>query len=404
MKFAHLADCHVGGWRDPRMSELSLRAFSCAIDRSIELKVDFVLIAGDLFNTALPSFDKLKEVVLKLRLLSEHHIPVYLIPGSHDFSPSGKTMLDVLESAGLCVNVVKGSVTAEGKLRLHFTVDPKTGAKITGLLGRRGMLDRAYYEDLDREVLEQETGFKIFLFHTALSELKTEGFATMEAQPVSFLPCNFDYYAGGHVHIVARYTDARYKHIVYPGPLFPNSFSELEKLKGGGFYLYEDGDVRYVSLSFCPVSSFIFDCNGKDAAQIEALVLSEVAKHSLTDALVTLRFFGTLSSGYVSDINFSLLLSRIYEMGAHVVLKTTAGLSAPFFSEIKIENSDAHVLEQAMILEHIGQIPCPTLFEERTILDLISALSLEKNEGERANDYEQSIKKQAFSLLGISFE
>jgi len=67
----------------------------------LKKKVDFILIAGDLFNTSLPGIDKLKLAVQKLKQLKDNNIPVYIIAGSHDFSPSGKTMLDVLENAGL---------------------------------------------------------------------------------------------------------------------------------------------------------------------------------------------------------------------------------------------------------------------------------------------------------------
>ncbi|MBA3064689.1 hypothetical protein FP803_04595, partial [Candidatus Woesearchaeota archaeon] len=91
-----------------------------------EKQVDFVLIAGDLFNTALPGIDALKIVVTKLKELKDNNIPSYVIPGSHDFSPSGKTMIDVLENAGLLVNVMKGKIIDE-KLNLEFTIDKKTG-------------------------------------------------------------------------------------------------------------------------------------------------------------------------------------------------------------------------------------------------------------------------------------
>jgi DNA repair exonuclease SbcCD nuclease subunit len=133
MKFAHIADCHIGSWRDPKLRDISTTAFVKAIDRCKEKKVDFVLIAGDLFNTSLPSVDRLKIVVQKFKELNDINIPIYTIAGSHDFSPSGKTMLDVLESAGLCVNVTKGRVEGN-KLFLNFTVDEKTGTKITGMI------------------------------------------------------------------------------------------------------------------------------------------------------------------------------------------------------------------------------------------------------------------------------
>ena len=71
MKFSHIADCHIGGWRDPKLKELNTQAFFEAVDTSIKKKVDFILIAGDLFNTALPGIDKLKDVVRKFKELKE---------------------------------------------------------------------------------------------------------------------------------------------------------------------------------------------------------------------------------------------------------------------------------------------------------------------------------------------
>jgi len=106
MKFAHLADCHIGSWRDPKLKDISTIAFQKAIDKCIEESVDFILISGDLFNTSLPRIDNLKTVVGTFKQLKDKNIPVYIIPGSHDYSPSGKTMLDVLENV-LKVNIIR---------------------------------------------------------------------------------------------------------------------------------------------------------------------------------------------------------------------------------------------------------------------------------------------------------
>ena len=97
MRFAHFADCHVGGWQDPRMKDLTIAAFRKAVDERIARRVDFLLIAGDLFNTALPQIDLIKDVAGSLKKINDAGIKVYIIAGSHDFSPSRKTMLDVLE-------------------------------------------------------------------------------------------------------------------------------------------------------------------------------------------------------------------------------------------------------------------------------------------------------------------
>ena len=122
VKFAHIADCHIGGWSELKLKELGMQVFSKTIKICVEKQVDFVLIAGDLFNTALPSIDLIKQVALDLRKLKNNKIPVYLIAGSHDYSPSGKTMLDVFENAGLVKNVVKINEECE-KIKLNYTID-----------------------------------------------------------------------------------------------------------------------------------------------------------------------------------------------------------------------------------------------------------------------------------------
>jgi len=33
MKFAHLGDCHLGGWRQPELKELNFRSFQIALER-----------------------------------------------------------------------------------------------------------------------------------------------------------------------------------------------------------------------------------------------------------------------------------------------------------------------------------------------------------------------------------
>src|SRR3989337_1368897 len=105
VKFAHIADVHLGGWKQQPMQELNLLSFKKAIETCIQEKVEFVVIAGDLFDTAFPPIDVLKEAFAEFRKLKDAGIPCFLIAGSHDYSVSGKTFLDVLEKAGFCKNV-----------------------------------------------------------------------------------------------------------------------------------------------------------------------------------------------------------------------------------------------------------------------------------------------------------
>ena len=67
MKFAHFSDVHIGGWKEDKLNIMSTESFRLGIDRCIEEKVAFVIISGDLFDTALPNIDLIKEVSLILR-------------------------------------------------------------------------------------------------------------------------------------------------------------------------------------------------------------------------------------------------------------------------------------------------------------------------------------------------
>lgn len=403
MKFAHMADCHIGSWRDPKLKDISTIAFRKAIDRCIDENVDFVLIAGDLFNTSLPRIDNLKDAVSALKRLKEEGIPVYLIPGSHDYSPSGKTMLDVLENAGLFINVVKGE-EINGNLKLHFTIDQKTGAKITGMLGKRLSLEREYYKALDTESLEKQEGYKIFMFHSGIDELKPDDMQNVITQPLSLLPKNFNYYAGGHVHIVKEARIDGYGAIAYPGPLFPNSFSELEKLETGGFYIIEDSKLIWHSIPVYNICKIIMDCNNKSPEKVYSEIIDEIKDKEFFNTIVLIRLFGSLGSGKPHDLDFKDIFAKLYSKSAYFVMKNTNQLTAKEFEEIKIDAKSAEDAEEAIIKEHLGQIRIKDLDlgkEEALIKQIMQTLATEKQEGETNPDFEKRIKDEMSRILNL---
>ncbi|MBS3155278.1 DNA repair exonuclease [Candidatus Woesearchaeota archaeon] len=385
MKFAHLADCHLGGWREPKLQELGIKTFKKVIDLCLNEYVGFVLISGDLFDTALPNIELLKETAHELSRLKENDIPVYIIPGSHDFSPSGKTMLDVLEKAGLLENVSKLKDN-----KLEFTVD-RTGTKITGLLGKKGSLDRENYESLDKTNLEKETGFKIFMFHTTLNEFKPKEMENVPGQTLALLPKNFDYYAGGHVHFVFETEKENYGKIVYPGPLFPNNFLELEKLKQGGFYLVEYKDkkltTKYIPLEIVKTDSYYFDADDKTPEQLE----NEIKKIKDTkDKIILVRIEGILKNGKPSDINFKEILNF---KDSYIVLKNTAKLGTKEQEEIEIKQGSIEEIENSLIKE--------LKLDNELVTKIIEALNIEKTEGEKVNDFEERIINDMKKVMKI---
>lgn len=398
MKFAHMADCHVGGWRDPNLQELSIESFRQAIDICIKENVAFMLISGDLFNTALPSTEIVNEVTSKLRELNENNIDTYVIPGSHDFSPSGKTMLDFLERAGL-IHIV--SKFKDGKLQ--FTKD-KTNVKITGLAGKRVGLEKTDFETLDKEHLEKEPGFKIFMFHTTINEIKPKELEKIDGINLNHFPKNFNYYAGGHVHYIFSENIQNYGRVAYPGPLFPNSFKELEELKHGSFYIIdvdnENITSKRVEIKLKPVFNITLDANDKSVEQVE-FELKEKLQQDLNDKILMTRIEGILSSGKPGDINLKEILSNLK---TYSVLKNTTKLTSKEFEEFQMDTGTVDEVEEKIIEEHLGQIKIKDFTKEKErqfTNDLIETLDKEKEEGEKNQDFENRLIKDLNKLLKI---
>lgn len=407
MKYAHLADLHLGSWRDPKMRDLSTQAFLKATENCIKENVDFILFSGDLFNTSLPSLDTLKIITKQLKHLKDQNIPLYVIPGSHDFSPSGKTMIDVLENAGLLKNVCKGNINHDTKeLHLKFTIDEKTQTKITGILGKRGMLDKTYYENLHLENLEQESDYKIFMFHTTVTELLPTKLAMIESQPLSVFPKHFNYYAGGHIHTPTKLTQPNYPLVTYTGALFPNNFQELEEYSTGGYYLLtvenNQTNIEYIPLNVINHISFNLNCTNKAPQIILYETLQHFQNQDLTNTLLTLKFHGTLTHGKVSDINFKEIIDKLYQQNAYMILKNTNKLVAEQFEEIKLSSQNPETIEQELINEHLQQFK---LFDKSTehhlITSLIQTLNTSKREGETITDFHKRIETETQRILNI---
>ncbi|HRR54105.1 MAG TPA: metallophosphoesterase, partial [Candidatus Methanomethylicus sp.] len=54
IKFAHMADMHIGAASDPKMRELELRTLEGAFGRCVSEGADFVILAGDIFHVNIP--------------------------------------------------------------------------------------------------------------------------------------------------------------------------------------------------------------------------------------------------------------------------------------------------------------------------------------------------------------
>ncbi|GAI03211.1 unnamed protein product [marine sediment metagenome] len=134
------------------------------MDICLKKQVDFVLIAGDLFNTPSPDLAIVEIAVRKMKELKDAGTEFYMILGSHDYNPNAKSITDVLSSAGFVATIMNYEDKDE-RLILNFVRDPKTGTLLAGLSGKRRGEDAEDLAKLDTCYIQRETGFKIFAFH-----------------------------------------------------------------------------------------------------------------------------------------------------------------------------------------------------------------------------------------------
>jgi DNA repair exonuclease SbcCD nuclease subunit len=414
-KFAHLADCHIGANRAPVLEKLELAAFSKAMDICIGEKVDFVLISGDLFHANLPDMYVANEAVKKMKEVKDAGIPIYAIYGSHDFSPNGTSVIDILDSTGLIRKIVKGE-DVEGKLELEVFTDPKTKAKLVGISGRKAGLEKNYFEILDRESLEKEQGFKVFAFHSAISELKPEFLAQMESIPVSLLPRGFDYYASGHVHRRAESGFTGHERVVFPGALFggyPRDIEDSAKGEKRGFYIvsFDDKveDVKFMEVSVCDFEYIEYDVTDRNSMQAKKDLMDKLGKIESKNTIVVVKIKGELSGGKTSEISSSEIRELLTENGALDVIINRYGLVSKDYSSVKVVGEDVPTIENRLLRENIGAVKVS--LEElkadkgaKLAQDLLKVLRQEQKLNETKKDYAERIQKHALSTLGLGDE
>ncbi len=321
MKFAHIADAHLGAFsKNPKLRDLNLRAFEIAMEKCVEEDVDFILLAGDLFHNPIPDMDIVKRSVEIMRRAVDSGIRIYAVYGSHDFSPGTASLLDVLSSTGLFRKVVRMERNGD-KIILRELRD-ESGVSIVGMSGLPSSAEVKYFEHVDREYLKGIPSPKIFMFHTTIAELKPAYISDKSAVPKSLLPGGFDYYAGGHLHerILSEKDGAP---LVYPGALFGATYNDLDVLEKRGFYIVEDFKPRFVEIKVCEFFKKTVNADGLSATELYQELMS-LAQQNYEGKVVILKVKGELRSGAIGDINFHEIREEFKKSALDLLLNTYA--------------------------------------------------------------------------------
>ncbi|MBR9706290.1 exonuclease SbcCD subunit D [Candidatus Pacearchaeota archaeon] len=398
MKFAHLADCHLGGWRLPELQQLNIESFRKAIDTCISDNVEFILFTGDLFDSAFPPIEVLKETFAEFRKLKDAGIKAYIIAGSHDYSVSGKTFLDVLEKAGFC-EIAKHETEKDidDPENYKIVLNPliHKSAYVYGYPGKKSGLE---VNDLKRIRIKEsyQDHFRILMLHTTIDEVK--GDLPIESIGINDLP-HSDYYALGHIHIDFE-QEINGKPVIYGGPTFPNNFKELEELKCGCFYIIEvEGYTKITKKEIKLKEVEVVKIELEDALKGTEQIISELEKLDLEDKIVLLKVFGVLQQGKISDINFVEIKEFLERKGVYAFLKNTSKLTTEKQKiDIQFQSSDMERVEDLLIKKYEKNNPSQF---NHLIFPLMGALSLEKQEGEKKAIFENRLLSELNKVLKL---
>ncbi len=222
MKFAHLADTHLG-YRQFGLIEREkdfYEVFEKVIDKIIEEKVDFVIHSGDLFETARPSPNALLVFQKGLLRLKGAGIPMYSIAGNHDTVIRRESIPPqvIFKKLGLKVispintNYMHGDIFIAG-----LPYYPSSQSKTLKLK----------LAELSKKAANHEKS--ILVLHQGIDKY----FGYQYELEIGDIPDNFNYYALGHIH---KYVNDGFGNgrLVYPGSGEIWKTSEIDDYKKNG--------------------------------------------------------------------------------------------------------------------------------------------------------------------------
>ncbi len=293
--FVHAADLHLGYAQyglEVRRQDFD-NAFRELVDKTIELKVDFLIIAGDLFHQARPSNVTLENTIRSFKRLKDAGITVLTVDGSHDSAPNTitGTILYPLDSAGLIHHLPRHSGACWRKQDCccvygipNFHNKHKTQEALPKFMA-------------ENQPTPEKGVYNIFVFHGTLDQPNLKPpYIEAELSPEQ-LPNDFNYYAAGHVH--ERYVE-KFKGgvLVYSGCTETADYREAVYPKG---FMYvrvnEKCEVDLQAIDLSSSRRFIIlkqDFNGLASSKITELMTQQVRDNDSEGAIIIPVLTGTL--------------------------------------------------------------------------------------------------------------
>ena len=268
-------------------------AFKELVDKTIELKPDFMIIAGDLFHQPRPSNVTLENTIRCFKRLKDAGIPVLTVDGSHDSAPNTitGTILYPLDSAGLIHHLPRHAGACWRKQGCCYVYGIPN-------FHNRHKTQEALPKFMAENPPEPDEGLcNIFVFHGGL-DLPNVRPPYIEADILpDELPNGFNYYAAGHIH---EQFQGKFKTgtLAYSGCTETADYREAKYQKG--FFhvtVNEKGEITSEPMALESSRKFIVleqDFPGLPSAKITELAAQNVKENDCEGAIIIPILKGTL--------------------------------------------------------------------------------------------------------------
>ena len=298
--FIHTADIHLGRpfsnisdfSKDLRLKELYKKAVEKSFNNLIEYaqtkNVDFVLIAGDTFDSDEQDFES--KLILKegLKKLENANIKVFIIAGNHDpISSYNKNTFNFDENSNIKIVGLNSNIYSD------FIVNNMNGNPVA-MIHALSFEENTFKENPAKYFSKaKENLFNIGLLHCDLDASKESPYAPCTKADLDAL--NYDYWALGHIHIPCE---------KYAGTIQGRNTKETGE-HGIKHIKVENGVIN--KKTFVPIDVIRFEDINVDLSQTHdttSAVLSIQEKlETITNSCCELFFIRLNLTGYVDYYN-----------------------------------------------------------------------------------------------------
>ncbi|MFP7494852.1 DNA repair exonuclease [Terribacillus saccharophilus] len=298
LTFIHAADLHLDSQMEGltiahpamknRLQNSTFQSLNQLVQSAIDFNVDFVLLAGDIFDSNRQSLKALVALREAFRMLEEHRIEVYMQYGNHDFTGK-QPMMSYPENVHI--------FPSEKVETFFYEKNGERAAAIHGFSYTTRHIESGKVQEF------QVAGQGLYQIGMLHGSLATGGAADVYApfRIEELKRTGFDYWALGHIH--KREILSEQPPVVYPGNIQGRHRKESGEK---GCYLVEmEGqscDMTFVPLQDIRFEEVVFVLK-------EAMAIHEVEKELMEQCLV----WGERFSEAVLHVSFQGAVHQLLE-------------------------------------------------------------------------------------------